>query len=183
MTARAPRLPGRTSPARHVDRALATPLLQRAGTSALILPGTDQIARPSVRYQSEDRPMVATAPPKPPAIARPTTYQEPLPPPREEDHSAGWAFLWVLFAFKMATVFLIWWASRSYSTGVFLVATTWFWMVIPALALAAPMAFRWRLIKMRKRRAALQRSEWLLNDSTPAAGPADRLLTGRNKSI
>ncbi|MGI8643908.1 MAG: hypothetical protein ACR2LS_07305 [Thermomicrobiales bacterium] len=112
--------------------------------------------------------MVATAPPRPPAVARRTTYQEPTPPPRADDHTTGWIFLWVLFAFKMATVFIIWWASRSYSTGVFLVATTWFWMVIPVLALAAPVAFRWRLLKMRKRRVALQQSEWILTER-PAA--------------
>lgn len=107
--------------------------------------------------------MVATAPPRPPVIPRRTTYQEPTPPAREDDHTAGWVFLWVLFAFKMATVFIIWWASRSYSTGVFLVATTWFWLAIPVLALAAPVALRRRLVKVRKRRAALQRSEWLLD--------------------
>lgn len=109
--------------------------------------------------------MVATAPPRPPGIARGTAYQEPTPPPREDDHTAGWVFLWVLFAFKMATVFIIWWASRSYSTGVFLAATTWFWLAIPAIALSAPVAFRWRLVKMRKRRIALQRSEWLLDSA------------------
>jgi hypothetical protein len=120
--------------------------------------------------------MVATAPPRPPVIPRRTTYQEPTPPPREDDHTAGWVFLWVLFAFKMATVFIIWWASRSYSTGVFLVATTWFWLALPAVALSAPVAFRWRLVKMRKRRIALQRSEWLLDTarvSSSAQQPVD----------
>jgi len=120
--------------------------------------------------------MAVTAPPTPPVTRppgppttrpRPLTARDDRPPgrPDEHDHGAAWAFLWILFAFKMATVFLIWWASRSYETGVFLLGTTWFWIIIPVLAFAAPIAFRWRLIRVRRRRAALQRSEWLVKSS------------------
>ncbi|CAA9564896.1 MAG: hypothetical protein AVDCRST_MAG70-1956 [uncultured Thermomicrobiales bacterium] len=118
--------------------------------------------------------MAVTAPPRPPATRppgppptvppRPRTDRDDSPRrPDEPDHAAAWAFIWILFAFKMITVFLIWWASRSYETGVFLAATTWFWIVVPMLALAAPIAFRWRLIRVRRRRAQLQRSEWLVD--------------------
>ncbi|MDQ3513372.1 MAG: hypothetical protein M3462_06840 [Chloroflexota bacterium] len=120
--------------------------------------------------------MAVTAPPMPPGTRPPvpppavpsrrrTDRDEPPRRPDEHDHGAAWAFLWILFAFKMATVFLIWWASRSYETGVFLAGTTWFWIIVPALAFAAPIAFRWRLIRVRRRRAQLQRSEWLVEST------------------
>jgi hypothetical protein len=119
--------------------------------------------------------MVVTAPPRPPVTRRPTAHQKPEKSPPVDDHTAAWAFIWVLFAFKMATVFLIWWASRSYETGIFLLATTWFWAAIPLIALAAPLAFRWRLMKVRKRRSQLQRSEWVLESSRPSADKLSRM--------
>ncbi|MEJ7761470.1 MAG: hypothetical protein WKF80_01625 [Thermomicrobiales bacterium] len=117
--------------------------------------------------------MAVTAPPGPPPTRPPasppgtpprvrTDRDEPPRRPDDTDHGAAWAFIWILFAFKMITVFLIWWASRSYETGLFLVGTTWFWIAVPMLAFAAPIAFRWRLIRVRRRRAQLQRSEWLV---------------------
>lgn len=118
--------------------------------------------------------MVATTPPRPPWTRCRTDLEEPREPAVADDHAAAWAFIWVLFAFKMATVFLIWWSSRSYETGVFLVATTWFWVAIPIIACAAPITFRWRLMKARKRRAHLQRSEWFVDDASHAVDPVPR---------
>lgn len=115
--------------------------------------------------------MVATTPPRSPWTRRRTDREEPREPTVVDDHVAAWAFVWVLFVFKMATVFLIWWSSRSYETGVFLVATTWFWAAIPIIACAAPITFRWRLMKARKRRAQLQRSEWFVDDASPVVTP------------
>lgn len=92
----------------------------------------------------------------------------------QEEMSAAWAFIWILFAFKMATVFLIYWASQSYDTGMFLVATTWFWLLIPLIACAAPLLFRYRLLKVRRRRTQLRRSEWLLDDDLPDAKSGTR---------
>lgn len=80
---------------------------------------------------------------------------------RQESTSA-WAFLWILLAFKLATVAMIFWADISAESGVLLSATTWYWSIIPILALAGPIIYRVRLRRVRRRRAQLQRSEWLL---------------------
>jgi hypothetical protein len=75
--------------------------------------------------------------------------------------AAAWAFLWVLFAFKIATVGIIMYvASGSGESIVMVVATTWYWFVIPVLALSGPLLIRWRMIKMRRRREELRKSEW-----------------------
>lgn len=78
-----------------------------------------------------------------------------------------WTFVWTLFAFKMATVFLIYWASQSFSTAALLAATTWFWMAIPAILLGGPLMFRYRLVRVRAKRERLRRQEWML-DEDPA---------------
>ncbi len=111
--------------------------------------------------------MVAKSPPRRSALSA----SEAEAKRDQEEMSAAWAFIWILFAFKMATVFLIYWASQSYDTGMFLVATTWFWLIIPLVACAAPLLFRYRLLKVRRRRAQLRRSEWLLDDDLPDPKP------------
>ena len=76
---------------------------------------------------------------------------------------AAWAFLWTLFAFKIATVAAIWWAATSTHSGDmdFIIATTWYWFLIPLAAIAGPLAFRWRLLQMRRRREKLRGAEWM----------------------
>ena len=82
----------------------------------------------------------------------------------QEGAAAVWAFLLVLFFFKLATVILIFWHLRSWESGVILGATFWYW--IPPLLLlgAGPVLFYYRLRKVRGRREALQRSEWMVGD-------------------
>ncbi|MDP9354199.1 MAG: hypothetical protein M3R02_02770 [Chloroflexota bacterium] len=119
--------------------------------------------------------MVAKSPPRRPALSALEAEAK-----RDQDEmSAAWAFIWILFAFKMATVFLIYWASQSYDTGMFLVATTWFWLIIPLVACAAPLLFRYRLLKVRRRRAQLRRSEWLLDDDLPDRTTGTRAANSR----
>jgi hypothetical protein len=76
---------------------------------------------------------------------------------------AAWAFLWTLFAFKIVTVGVIWWAATSTHSDEtsFIIATTWYWFLIPIAAISGPLLFRWRLIQMRRRRHALRGSEWM----------------------
>lgn len=81
----------------------------------------------------------------------------------ESGRKAGWTFLWTLFVFKIVTVGIIWHAAsaaRSHETA-FIVATTWYWLAIPILAISGPLLFRWRLIQQRRRRAALRGAEWM----------------------
>jgi small-conductance mechanosensitive channel len=81
----------------------------------------------------------------------------------EAGHKAGWTFLWTLFAFKIATVGIIWFAassSRSHEMS-FIIATTWYWLAIPILAISGPLLYRWRLLQQRRRREALRGAEWM----------------------
>src|SRR5680860_323571 len=78
-----------------------------------------------------------------------------------EERATVWAFLWVLFAFKMATIGVIWYvAAGTGESLVMIAATTWYWLVIPIAAITGPLLVRWRMIKMRRRREELRRAEW-----------------------
>ena len=93
---------------------------------------------------------------------------------REESDARAtvWAFLWVLFGFKIATVGIIWYvAAGSSESLVMIAATTWYWLVIPIGAISGPLLFRWRMIKMRRRREELRQAEWR-EDPDPWAIPA-----------
>jgi hypothetical protein len=81
----------------------------------------------------------------------------------ESGRRASWAFLWTLFAFKIATVGIIWYAATSTGSHElsFIIATTWYWFAIPILAISGPLLYRWRLVQQRRRRQALRGSEWM----------------------
>lgn len=80
-----------------------------------------------------------------------------------EGHRAGWVFLYTLFGFKIGTLLIIWYAASSthFSEISFIIATTWYWLLIPAVGIAGPLIYRWRLMQMRRRRKALQHEEWM----------------------
>ena len=84
---------------------------------------------------------------------------------KSDERSTVWAFLWVLFVFKIATVAVIFWAAEGSSeAGVLLLATTWWWMFLPAFAVAGPMIYFYRLRRVRARREQLRRSEWMVEE-------------------
>ena len=91
--------------------------------------------------------------------------------PDDDSGASAWAFIWVLFAFKLATVGLIFWQLKSFDTGVILGATTWYWFPVMGAMVAAPIALHLRLRKARARRAELLRSEWMVPDETAADRP------------
>lgn len=83
-----------------------------------------------------------------------------------EERITGWTVVWVLFAFKMATVALIWWAARgSHEEGNavdgLLVATTWYYLIIPIVALSGFIGYRIRLRAARKRVEQLREAEFM----------------------
>ena len=92
------------------------------------------------------------------------TQREEFEGEDQEGSAAVWAFLLVLFFFKLATVVLIFWHLRTWESGVFLGATMWY--LFPPLILlgAGPVMFYYRLRKVRGRRDALRRSEWMVGD-------------------
>ena len=91
-----------------------------------------------------------------------------------EDKVVVWAFLWTLFAFKMGTVVLIFWASKTSEAGMILSATTWPWLIIPGFAVAGTVAYRYRLMKVRAKREQLRRAEWMLDEGDAGQGAGGR---------
>lgn len=82
----------------------------------------------------------------------------------QEGRTTLWAFAWTLFAFKIATVAAIGWAAGwTTEVNTLIAATTWPWLIVPALAISGPLLFHLRLRRVRARRAALQRSEWMID--------------------
>jgi hypothetical protein len=82
----------------------------------------------------------------------------------QEGEAAVWAFLLVLFFFKLATVALIFWHLRTWESGVILGATLWYWFPPLLLLGSGPAIFYFRLRKVRKRRDALRRAEWMIGE-------------------
>src|SRR5262245_57085188 len=92
----------------------------------------------------------------------------PLPTQRDDedqDSASVWAFLLVLFFFKVATVALIFWHLRTWESAAVLGATMWYWFPPLILLGAGPAIFYYRLRKVRARREALRRSEWMVDES------------------
>lgn len=81
------------------------------------------------------------------------------------DRTTVWGFIWVLFLFKVGTVVATMWAAGlSSEATVLLSITTWPWLVVPGLAVSGPLLYRYRLRRVRARKLALQRSEWVVNE-------------------
>ena len=81
-----------------------------------------------------------------------------------DGRAAVWGFIWTLFAFKMASVALIVWAAKDRESIALVLSTSWFWLFIPAAAISGPILYRIRLRRLRRRRQALRRAEWLLDE-------------------
>ena len=91
------------------------------------------------------------------------TTPQHRPPP--EDHDAGaavWGFIWVLFAFKLVTVGLIFYHLRTFETGLIIGATLWYWFPVLGVLAAGPLLFRYRLLRVRAKREHLRRAEWMV---------------------
>jgi hypothetical protein len=75
---------------------------------------------------------------------------------------AGWAVVWTLFAFKMATIVIIWFAANgSAEANAYITVTTWYWMAIPAVALSGFVGYRLRLRKARQQADRLRQAEFM----------------------
>jgi hypothetical protein len=93
----------------------------------------------------------------------------PLPTSEDNDDenegaAAVWSFLVVLFLFKLVTVVLIFWHFRTWEAGLFLGSTFWYFIPPMVLLVAGPAIFYYRLRKVRARREALRRAEWMIDD-------------------
>jgi hypothetical protein len=98
----------------------------------------------------------------------------PIPQPPDssnddeiESEATVWGFLIALFLFKLVTVMVIFWQLRTWESGLILGATLWYFFPPLILLAAGPVFFYLRLRKVRAKREALRRSEWMLDDEQP----------------
>lgn len=109
----------------------------------------------------------------------PPSYSELAVQRMEQEHKMlanerflGWAVLWTLFGFKIGTLVIIVWLGRQSSEAgsekwwAYILSTTWYWFIIPLIALSGLIVWQVRLRKARKQAQQLRRSEFsLLNTS------------------
>jgi hypothetical protein len=89
----------------------------------------------------------------------------------------AWTVVWTLFAFKMATVGIIWYAAAGSSeANGLLAATTWYWMFIPIVAFSGFIAYRWRLVRARRQRDRLHTAEWNESETSITDEDVRRLM-------
>ncbi len=113
----------------------------------------------------------------------PPSYSEQAVRRMEAEHKmladerfSGWAVIWTLFAFKLATIAVILVVGRHSSEAgtekswAYIISTTWYWFIIPIVALSGVIAWKLRLRKARKQAMLYRRSEFSImnaSDMTP----------------
>lgn len=78
----------------------------------------------------------------------------------EVDWSAAWALLGVMVVGKVLIMLALVMMMPSPRMLVFLAAYNWSWIVLTLVLVGGPVAFWWRLWRMRRKRAALLHAEW-----------------------
>ena len=91
-------------------------------------------------------------------------------PETEETTFSAWLLVWTIIAAKAGTLILILWAAHDFETGILLAATSWLWLALIVAICASPILFRIRLRRVRAKREALKRAEWMIDDEQPAPG-------------
>lgn len=75
-----------------------------------------------------------------------------------------WVVIWTLVSFKLGTIAMIlWYAHNSAEANAYIVSTSWYWLLVPAVASSGFFAYRWRLHKTKRRLKTLQQREHLEN--------------------
>lgn len=83
-----------------------------------------------------------------------------------DEKAAVWGFVWTLFAFKVITVgvLLIWIGPLEFAKVASI--ALWPFLIIPGIALAGPVGYRWRRRRVRRQLAKLKRSEFSNGDGS-----------------
>lgn len=110
------------------------------------------------------------------AALPPPAYQPPRRDPSSSDEEGGlprgvWVLLGAIAAAKLSTLAVVLWLSWSPEAGLLAALVTWHWLPVAAVLLSGPVLFRVRLRRVRARRDALRRAEWMVGGERPAAGP------------
>lgn len=83
---------------------------------------------------------------------------------QDDARKTVWGFIWTLFCFKIATVVLIFYAANASGESFWILfTTTWYWLIIPAVAIAGPLAYQIRIRQVRRKRRQLQLAEWTVH--------------------
>jgi hypothetical protein len=102
-------------------------------------------------------------------IAQKVREQLTLRPTSEEqrakdEKSTVWVFVWTLFVFKIVTLgAIIWAASGSSESFALVLGTSWYFLLFPAVLIVGPLLYHIRVRRVRRRRAAMLRAEWMLD--------------------
>jgi hypothetical protein len=91
--------------------------------------------------------------------------------------------VWTIVAVKVVTIVVTIAVAQSWDAGAIIGLTSWIWLPAIGVLVAGPLLFRRRLRRVRARRAALIRAEWMLdaaNDARPAAEPTSVRRRGRH---
>lgn len=98
-----------------------------------------------------------------------------------DERFTGWAVIWVLFGFKLGTVAVIWFIARgsadrqSNEAAAYVASTTWYWFIIPVIALSGMVAYRLRLRTARKRVEEFRKAEFLAHHEDVSVDDAHSL--------
>lgn len=93
-------------------------------------------------------------------------------PESEEAESSEvdvWALVWTLVVMKVVTIALVVLAARNWESGALFALITWHWLLVLGVLVAAPLVFQLRLRRVRRRRAMLLRSEWMVSETDAPA--------------
>ena len=76
----------------------------------------------------------------------------------------AWTLVWTLVVMKIVTIGVVVLAARRAEAGALFAVITWHWLVLLGALLVAPVVFRVRLRRVRARRTALLRAEWMMDE-------------------
>ena len=66
---------------------------------------------------------------------------------------------------KVGGLVIIFMIDPSEMAALFAIVSTWLWVVVLAILLSGPVAYAWRVRRVRARKDELQRAEWMIEPS------------------
>lgn len=96
----------------------------------------------------------------------------PAPPPLLIDDSddlfgrpsrGTWMMIITMLIVKIGALVIVFSIDRSTTAAMYAIVASWFWILMLAIVLSGPITYAWRVRRVRARKAALQRSEWIID--------------------
>jgi hypothetical protein len=109
-------------------------------------------------------PMPANEPPAPPPLLVEESDELFQRPSR-----GTWMMIVALLIAKIGGLIVIFAVDPSEMAALFAFVSTWIWFVVLGVLLGGPVSYWWRLRRMRRKRTALQRAEWMIDTDDPSA--------------